>query len=325
MPEFWEGLKVVVTGGTGFLGRVIVEKLTEQGAIPLVPTRNPQVSSFARCDLTNFRQTLGYMERVEPHLVIHCAAYYGGIWINKMYPGEIYFKNLIMGANVIEACRQARVPKFVGVGTACSYPGYLVGELKEEDLWSGPCHESVRNYGMTKKMMQVQCEAYKKQYDFSGIHLLLANLYGEWDSYNPERSHVVAALIRKFVEAKMKQASSVEVWGSGTPIREFLYVRDAAEGIIRAAKDYDDVSPVNIGTGVGTSIKELVEAIAEITEFDGEIIWDRSKPDGQLKKIFDIRKMEKELGWKPETSLKEGLQHTIKWFVKNYTEAIKRW
>jgi len=314
-----KGKRVLITGGAGFLGRRIAERVwAKKPSFMFIPRKKGY-------DLTDLKKVREMMDRHRPNIVIHSAAYYGGIWINKKYPADIYFQNLIMGANIIEAAKDYGVEKFVGIGTACSYPGYLEGELKEENLWDGPCHESVRNYGMTKKMMQIQCEAYKKQYGFNGIHLLLANLYGEWDSYNPERSHVVAALIRKFVEAKKDNAPSVEVWGTGSPIREFLYVGDAADGIIKATELYDDTEPLNIGTGIGTSIRELVEMISEIVDFKGEIIWDSSKPDGQAKKIFDISKMKKELNWVPEISLKEGLRRTIEWFDKNYQKAIERW
>lgn len=313
-----KGKKVVLTGGSGFLGRRIEEKLLEKGAEVFIPRS-------AVFNLVEFGQALRYMEKTKPDVVIHGAAYYGGIWINKKFPAKIYFENLIMGANVIEACRRVGVKKFVGIGTACSYPGYLEGELKEEDLWSGPCHESVRCYGMTKKMMQVQCEAYKQQYGLNGIHLLLANLYGEWDSYNPERSHVVAALIRKFVEAKMKGTEKVEVWGTGKPIREFLYVGDAADGIVRATEVHDEVGPLNIGTGIGTSIEELVKMIHSLSGFKGQVVWDSSKPDGQLKKIFNVDAMENILAWAPDTLLYDGLAKTIKWFEKDYGNAIERW
>jgi len=291
-----EDKHVLVTGGSGFLGRQIVEKLRKRG------TRVSVVRKRV-FDLTSPNQALMCMSSFKPDVVIHCAAFYGGLGINRKYPGQIYYENLLMGANVIEACRQHDVEKFVGVGTACSYPGYLEGELREEDLWGGPCHESVRCYGMTKKMMQIQCEAYNKQWGFNGIHLLLANLYGEWDSYNPERSHVVAALIRKFVEAKMNNASEVVVWGTGKPIREFLYVGDAADAIIEATRCYDDVRPLNVGTGVGTSIRELVELICELSGFKGKVVWDSSKPDGQAKKVFDVSRITS-LFWKPKTTVR---------------------
>ncbi len=315
---FWTNKRVVVTGGAGFLGSFVVDKLRTAGAQVFVPRKRDfnfvHLSDAQRC-----------FQEQKPEVVIHAAAYYGGIWINQVHPGKIYFENLIMGANVIEAARLANVQKFVGIGTACSYPGYLEGELKEENLWDGPLHDSVRNYGLTKKMMAVQCWAYRKQYDFNGIHLILTNLYGPGDSYNPERSHVAAALVRKFVEGKLQNSPTVEVWGTGKPIREFLYVEDCAEAIVRAAEKYDDVTPLNIGTGVGTSIKELAETTMSATGYEGEIVWNSDKPDGQFKKILDVSRMAEALDWQAPTDLHSGLVRTVQWYLQNKEEADKKW
>jgi len=313
-----ENKRILVTGGSGFLGRVIVEKLEKRGANVFVPRSK-------HYNLVDYKATRRLFGTVMPNIVVHLAAFYGGIWINQMYPGRIYFKNLMLGANVFEMSRLWDIEKVVVAGTACSYPGHLEGDLKEENLWDGACHDSVECYGMTKKMLLVQGRAYKKQYGLNNIHLILTNLYGEYDTFNPDRSHVVSALIRKFVEAKMNNDDKVEVWGSGKPIREFLYVSDAAEAIVRATEDYGDLLPINIGVGKGTSIKELVELIAEITGFKGEIIWDSSKPDGTMRKVLDISKMKKVLNWQPETPLREGLEKTIQWFSENYESAIQRW
>jgi GDP-L-fucose synthase len=316
MP-FWNDKKVVVTGGAGFLGSHVVDSLRTLGADVFVPRKKDfnfiSLESCTQC-LTQFK----------PHLVIHSAAFYGGIWINQLYPGRIYYENLVMGANMMEAARLAHVDKFIGIGTACSYPGYLQGELSESQLWDGIPHETVVNYGLTKKMMSVQGWAYKKQYNFNAIHLILTNLYGPRDSYNPDRSHVVAALIRKFVEAQLAQAPSVEIWGTGKPIREFLFVQDCADAIIRAAEVYDDVTPLNIGTGIGTSIRELAEAIHEISGFKGHLTWNSSKPDGQLKKILNISRMHEVLGWSAPTTLHDGLTKTIRWYEQNKIEADAR-
>lgn len=312
-----KGKRVMVTGGSGFLGRIIVKKLEKKGANVFVPRSK-------HYNLVDYKSVMRCFRYTMPNIVIHSAAFYGGIWINQMYPARIYFKNLVMGANVVEMCRHWDVEKLIVVGTGCAYPD-IEGPFKEEQFWEGLCHESVRSYGMTKKMLLIQQEAYKKQYGLDSIHLILTNLYGEWDSYNPDRSHVVAALIRKFVEAKMNKSDTVEVWGSGKPIREFLYVGDAAEGIVRATEKYDDPSPMNIGTGIGTSIKELVDLIIEQTGFKGKLVWNAEKPDGQIVKCFNVEKMKKKLGWEPETLLKKGLASTIKWFETNYGEAIKRW
>ena len=309
--------KILVTGGSGFLGRVICKKLEERGAKVLAP-RSTEMDLLSRASVEN------YFYEHDFDFVIHSAAYYGGLGINSTYPADIFYRNTIMYANVLEACAGINLDKIVLIGTACAFPDGLE-ILKEEDLWSGPVHKSVQNYGAVKKMMQIGLESYNKQHGLNGNHVLLANLYGEWDSYNPERSHVVAALIRKFVEAKMNNDSSVEIWGSGRPIREFLYIQDAAEGIVRATESYDDIEPMNIGTGIGTSIKGLVELIVEITEYNGEIVANVDKPDGQYKKIFDVTKMRDKLGWGPPTSLANGLIKTINWFEENYDEAIKRW
>jgi GDP-L-fucose synthase len=313
-----KGKRVLVTGGSGFLGRVIVKKLEQVEANVFVPRSK-------HYNLVDYKACRRLFHYVMPQIVVHLAAFYGGIWLNKLSPARIYFKNLMMGANIIEMCRMWDVEKFVGIGTACSYPGELEGDLKENDLWKGACHDSVECYGTTKKMLVVQGRAYKKQYDLNSIHLILTNLYGEHDTFNPDRSHVVAALMRKFVEAKMNGAEKVEVWGSGKPIREFLYTEDAAEAIVKATEIYDSLEPMNIGVGIGTSIKELVGLIAKITEFKGEIIWDASKPDGAMRKVLDISKMKKVLDWYPRTSLENGLKKTISWFQTNYEEAIKRW
>lgn len=315
--SFWKGKSVVVTGGAGFLGSHIVELLESEGARVFVPRKRD-------FNFTKLEDGLKCFLDVKPQVVIHSAAFYGGIWINQVHPGRIYYENLVMGANVIEACRLAGVKKFVGIGTACSYPGYLEGNLSEDKLWDGPLHETVRNYGLTKKMMQVQCWAYQKQYGFNGIHLILTNLYGPGDSYNEQRSHVVAALIRKFVEATLDEKAEVEVWGTGKPIREFLYIQDCAEAVVRAAEVYESVEPLNIGTGIGTSIKELTELVHQISGFNGQIHWNTDKPDGQMVKILDVSKMRKVLGWVPPTDLRTGLEKTIKWYQENKTEADAR-
>jgi GDP-L-fucose synthase len=314
---FWTDKSVVVTGGTGFLGSHIVEILTAEGARVFVPRKRDynlmKLDDGLRCFLEH-----------RPEIVIHGAAFYGGIWINQVYPGRIYYENLVMGANVIEACRLASVKKFVGIGTACSYPGYLEGMLSEDRLWDGPLHETVRNYGLTKKMMQIQCWAYQKQYDFHGIHLILTNLYGPRDSYNPQRSHVAAALIRKFVEATLEKQQEVEVWGTGKPIREFLFVEDCARAVVLAAEKYDDVEPLNIGTGIGTSIRELTEMIREISGFEGAIRWNTEKPDGQMVKILNVSRMKSVLNWVPPTDLRTGLEKTIRWYRENKTSADEK-
>jgi GDP-L-fucose synthase len=315
---FWQGKKVLVTGGSGFLGSHIVEALEKCGALVATP-RSKEYNLILMDDVTRC------FEKHRPELVIHSAAYYGGIGFNQMHPGKIYYENLVMGANVMEAARRSNVQKFVAIGTACSYPGYLEGELKEENLWDGPPHETVINYGLTKKMMAVQGWAYKKQYGFNAIHLILTNLYGPRDTFQIERSHVVSALIKKFVEAKQDGHEQVEVWGTGKPIREFLYVEDCAEAIILAAERYSDTVPLNIGCGKGTAISELVSNIKEVTGYSGQLAWNTSKPDGQMKKILNVERMKTLLGWEPPTELISGLRKTIGWYVANKERADLRY
>jgi len=320
MHSFWSGKRVTVTGGAGFLGQHLVKRLESLGAAVFVPRQK-------QYNLTTLEACLRcLLEHPCDHL-FHAAAYYGGIGINQTQPATLYYSNLVMGANLMEAARLAKVGKFVAIGTACSYPGYLEGHLKEADLWAGPCHASVVNYGLTKKMMAVQAQAYKRQYGLDSIHLILTNLYGPGDSYNPERSHVVAALVRKFVEAEQAGKPSVEVWGSGKPVREFIYVEDCADAIVLAAETYDDAAtPLNIGTGIGTTIRELTDAVKETSGFRGKLTWDADKPDGAMLKVLDVTRMKQALGgWTPPTSLRDGLAQTISWYRANKAQADTKW
>jgi GDP-L-fucose synthase len=320
MQSFWSGKRVTVTGGAGFLGQHLVKRLKTYGAEVYVPRQRDY-------NLTTLDASLRCLLEHPCDVLFHAAAYYGGIGINVAEPAKLYYTNLVMGANLMEAARLAKVGKFVAIGTACSYPGYLEGHLKESDLWAGPCHASVINYGLTKKMMAVQAQAYKKQYGLDSIHLILTNLYGPGDSYNPDRSHVVAALVRKWVEADMAKAPSIEVWGTGKPIREFIYVEDCADAIVMAAERYDDASiPLNIGTGVGTSIKELAETLSATTGYKGKLNWNADKPDGAAMKVLDVARMKGVLDrWTPPTSLREGLARTIAWYRANKEEADAKW
>ena len=320
MNKHWMNKRVTVTGGAGFLGQHLVKRLERQGAQVFVPRRRDY-------DLTSLDACLRCLLEHPADLLIHGAAYYGGIGINQTEPGRLYYENLVLGANLMEAARLTKVGKVVNIGTACSYPGYLEGHLKEEDLWAGPCHASVVNYGLTKKMLAVQGLAYKRQYGLDSIHLILTNLYGPGDSYNPDRSHVVAALVRKWVEADLAKAPSIEVWGTGTPVREFIYVEDCADAILLAAEKYNDVSlPLNIGTGIGTSIRELVETINSVTGYSGQLIWNTDKPDGAMMKVLDVSRMSNALGgWSPPTNLRDGLSKTIAWYRANKSQADEKW
>src|SRR6516162_1351188 len=320
MRSHWSSKRVTVTGGAGFLGQHLVRRLESYGAKVFVPRQRDYnlvaLDSCLRCLLEH-----------PCDLLVHAAAYYGGIGINVAEPAKLYYTNLVMGANLMEAARLAKVGKFVAIGTACSYPGYLEGHLKEDDLWNGPCHASVINYGLTKKMMAVQAQAYKRQYGLDSIHLILTNLYGPGDSYNPERSHVVAALVRKFVEAEMAKVPTVEVWGTGKPVREFIYVEDCADAIVLAAEKYDDcATPLNIGTGIGTTIRELSDSVCAAAGFKGKMIWNTDKPDGAAKKVLDVSRMKQALdGWAPPTDLKAGLARTVSWYRANKAQADAKW
>ncbi|AGA30474.1 NAD-dependent epimerase/dehydratase family protein [Singulisphaera acidiphila] len=320
MQGFWSDKRVTVTGGAGFLGQHLVKRLEGLGAKVFVPRQRDY-------NLTTLEACLRCLLEHPCDMLFHTAAYYGGIGINVAEPAKLYYSNLVMGANLMEAARLAKVNKFVAIGTACSYPGYLEGNLKEEDLWAGPCHASVVNYGLTKKMMAVQAQAYKRQYGLDSIHLILTNLYGPGDSYNPDRSHVVAALVRKWVEAELGKAPSLEVWGTGKPIREFIYVEDCADAIVLAAEKYDDATmPLNIGTGIGTSIRELVETINSVTGYAGQVVWNVDKPDGAAKKVLDVTRMTQALdGWIAPTDLASGLAKTIAWYRANKAQADTKW
>jgi GDP-L-fucose synthase len=320
MQGFWADKRVTVTGGAGFLGQHLVRRLERLGAKVFVPRQRDY-------NLTGLDACLKCLLEHPCDMLFHAAAYYGGIGINVAEPAKLYYTNLVMGANLMEAARLAKVGKFVAVGTACSYPGYLEGHLKEEDLWAGPCHASVINYGLTKKMMAVQAQAYQRQYGLDSIHLILTNLYGPGDSYNPDRSHVVAALVRKWVEADLAKAPSVEVWGTGKPIREFIYVEDCADAIVLAAEHYNDAAmPLNIGTGIGTSIRELAETIHAVSGYRGKMVWNADKPDGAAKKVLDVTRLTKVLdGWTAPTDLQTGLAKTIAWYRANKAQADAKW
>jgi GDP-L-fucose synthase len=320
MKSHWAGRRVTITGGAGFLGQHLVKRFRSMGAEVFAPCKRDY-------DFIGLDACLRCLLEHPADVLVHAAAYYGGIGINQTEPGRLYYSNLVMGANLMEAARLAKVAKVVNIGTACSYPGYLEGQLKEADLWAGPCHASVVNYGLTKKMLAIQGQAYKRQYGLDSIHLVLTNLYGPGDSYNPDRSHVVAALVRKWVEADLVKAPSIEVWGTGKPIREFIYVEDCADAIILAAEKYNDAAtPLNIGTGIGTSIRELVETINSVTGYRGQLVWNSDKPDGALMKVLDVSRMTQVLdGWTAPTNLRAGLARTIAWYRANKAEADSKW
>ena len=328
---FWSSRRLLVTGGSGFLGSFVLEKLQERGCKDVIVPRS------ADYDLVEMEAVKRLYRDANPDIVVHLAARVGGIGANRANPGKFFYDNLMMGAQMMEVGRQVGIEKFVAVGTVCAYPKFTSVPFHEEDLWNGYPEETNAPYGLAKKMFLVQAQAYRQQYDFNAIYLLPVNLYGPRDNFDPESSHVIPALIRKFVEAQEKVSSkqyaaensksaysllptpdsppTVVVWGTGKPTREFLYVEDAAEGILLATEKYNKPDPVNLGAGFEISIKDLVDLIVKLTGFKGEIIWDTSKPDGQPRRMLDTAKAQQEFAFKAKTSFEEGLKKTIDWYV----------
>lgn len=311
---FWMDKKILVTGGAGFLGSFVVEKLINERN---VDTENIRIPRSRDLDLRIWENCVEAVKDME--IVIHLAAKVGGIGFNKKYPATLFYDNAMMGIQLMEAARQEGVGKFVAIGTVCAYPKYTQVPFKEEDLWSGYPEETNAAYGIAKKLLLVQAQAYREQYGFNAIYLLPVNLYGPRDNFDPERSHVVAALTKKMVDAKLNGRNGVVVWGTGKASREFLYVEDAAEGIVLATEKYDKPDPVNIGAGKEIKISELASLIVELTRYEGKILWDSSKPDGQSRRCLDTSKARTEFGFEARTSFKEGLQKTIEWYEEHRT------
>lgn len=305
---FWAEKRVVVTGGAGFLGRHVVERLRKQGCGEVVVPRS------ADCDLRDMAAVERLLASAHPHLIIHLAAVVGGIGANRRHPGRYFYENALMGLNVIEAARRHQVEKFVAVGTVCSYPKYTPLPFRESDLWNGYPEETNAAYGLAKKMQLAHLQAYRQEYGMSGIYLLPANLYGPHDNFDPESSHVIPGLIRKFVDAQASGEPTIRAWGTGVVTREFLYVDDAADAIVLAAERYDSPEPVNIGSGEEISIRELAELIRELCFYDGEIEWDASQPDGQPLRRLDVTRAERAFGFRAHTPLRQGLTDTIRWY-----------
>jgi GDP-L-fucose synthase len=304
--SFWSGKRVVVTGGAGFLGTHLVTKLRESGASEVIVPRS------AEYDL---REQASCAEVVSgAHIVIHLAAVVGGIGYNREIPGTMFYDNILMGTHMMEESRKAGVEKFVAIGTICAYPKFAPIPFKEADLWNGYPEETNAPYGLAKKMMLVQSEAYREQYNFNSIFLLPVNLYGPGDNFSEKSSHVIPSLIKKFVTAKEKGDATVEVWGDGSATREFLYVDDRARAIMLAAEVYNSSQPVNIGAGFEMSIKQVVEQIKEIVGFTGSIVWDTTKPNGQPRRMLDTTRAKEEFGFSATTDFATGLKETIKWY-----------
>ncbi len=312
MKNFWENKKVLVTGGGGFLGGYVVKKLLERH----VPRKNIFIPRSKYYDL-RFRENCKKVVKGKD-ILIHLAANVGGIGYNRDFPGTLFYDNILIGTHIIEEARKAAVKKFVSVGTICSYPKYAPIPFKEEDLWNGYPEETNAPYGLAKKMQIVQGQSYQHQYGFNSIYLMQVNLYGPRDNFDPKSSHVIPALIRKFVEAKRKHLPQVTVWGTGKPTREFLYVEDAAEGILMATEKYNKPDPVNLGSSFEISIKNLAKLISKQVGYKGKIIFDITKPDGQPRRKLDVSKAKKEFGFKAKTDFDEGLLRTITWYKNEY-------
>lgn len=302
--------RVMVTGGAGFLGKYVVRKLQDRGCnevfVPLID----------KYDLTRLEEVERAYGDSKPDIVIHLAALVGGIGANRANPGTFFYNNLIMGVQMMEVGRRSGLEKFVALGTICCYPKFTSVPFVEEDLWSGYPEETNAPYGLAKKMLLVQSQAYRQQYDFNAIFLMPVNLYGPGDNFNPESSHVIPALIRRCLEAKEQGEDELTVWGTGEASREFLYVEDCAEAIVLAAERFEKVDPVNIGAGFEIKIKDLAELIVEYTGFEGRLAWDTTKPDGQPRRMLDVTRAEREFGFIAATSFEEGLRRTIDWYVK---------
>ena len=307
MAGFWSGKRVLVTGGAGFLGSFVVDALVRGCPPPFVPRSREY-------DLRTEAGIARALAAARPELIIHLAAVVGGIGANRENPGRFFYDNLMMGAQLIEQARVTGVGKLVAIGTVCSYPKLAPVPFREDDLWNGYPEETNAPYGLAKKMLLVQSQAYRQQYGFNSVFLLPVNLYGPGDNFDPRSSHVIPALIKKCVDAAEAGEPEVVVWGSGSATREFLYVEDAAEAIVLAAERYDGAEPVNVGAGHEISIKDLVSLIARLTGFTGRLIWDASKPDGQPRRMLDTSRAATSFGFVAKTPFEEGLRRTIEWY-----------
>jgi len=309
--KFWQDKRVVITGGAGFLGQSVVSLLKERGC------RKMFIPRSKKYDLRKLSAIKRLLKDTKPNFIIHLSANVGGIGANQQRPGEFFYDNLIMGVQLIEEARVYGIKKFVAIGTICAYPKYAKVPFKEDDLWNGYPEETNAPYGLSKKMLLVQSQAYRQQYNFNSIYMLPVNLYGPKDNFSPKVSHVIPAIIKKCYDAKLKGKKSITVWGTGRISREFIYVDDAARGIVMASEKYNKPHPVNIGTGDDIKIRDLVNKIVELTHYEGKIIWDHSMPDGQPKRRLDTNRAKKEFGFTARTKLEDGLKQTIAWYKRS--------
>jgi GDP-L-fucose synthase len=315
---FWSDRRVMVTGGAGFLGRHVVAKLEAAGARDIIIPRSAAV------DLRDASAIRRILADTQPDIIIHLAAVVGGIGANRAHPGAFFYDNAIMGLQLIEQARLSGIAKFVTIGTVCSYPKFTPVPFREDDLWNGYPEETNAPYGLAKKMLLVQGQAYRQQYGFNSIHLIPVNLYGPGDNFDPASSHVIPALIKKCLDAREANAPSIEVWGTGAASREFIYVEDAAAGIVLAAAHYNGAAPVNLGTGNEITIRDLVALIARLTGYQGEIVWDASKPDGQPRRALDTSRAREAFGFTASTSFEDGLRETIAWYEQHTRSQLVR-
>ena len=309
--NFWQTRRVCVTGGAGFLGKVVVSKLKERGVQEVFI---PNIEDY---DLVKLEDINRMLKNANANMIIHLAAQVGGIGANREHPAEFFYNNLMMGVQLMHRAWETGVEKFVAIGTICAYPKFTPVPFNEDNLWDGYPEETNAPYGLAKKMLLVQAQAYRQQYGYNAIFLLPVNLYGPGDNFNPKSSHVIPALIRKCLEAEEAGLKEIVVWGDGSPTREFLYVEDAAEGILLAAEKYDGSEPVNLGSGYEISIKDLAQLIADLTGFKGKLIWDSSKPNGQPRRALDVNRARDKFGFQAKMNFEEGLKNTIDWFRAN--------
>lgn len=305
---FWDGRRVCVTGGAGFLGSFVVDKLRQRGA------REIFIPQYEQYDLVQPEAVKRVLDDAKPDVVIHLAAHVGGIGANREHPAEFFYDNLMMGVQLMHESWKRGVEKFVAIGTVCAYPKFTPVPFHEDDIWNGYPEETNAPYGLAKKMLLVQAQAYRQQYGYNAIFLLPVNLYGPKDNFDPRSSHVIPAMIRKVLEAQDAGQDEVVLWGDGSPTREFLYVEDAAEGILLAAENYNGSEPVNLGSGYEISIKDLANLIGKLTDFQGHFTWDVTKPNGQPRRALDISRAEQFFGFRAKTNFEEGLRRTIDWY-----------